>query len=483
MICKFCNAEVDDELELCPNCGKELFAETESEEQVLEEVTELAAEETTEEVAEEAIEQVAEETAEQVVEQDSQPSENAPKKQVWPLVLAIVGGVLVLLTLAVTLLLALGVDFKGLLPKENNLWAKESYTVTDEKALKASDKVIATINGKELTNTQLQIFYRMQVLDFLNYYGAYVSYVGMDYTKPFSEQTCYYDESMTWEQYFLDVSLDTWQNYQTLALLAEEAGYTMSQEWQESLDALPEDLIQQAEEGEFESVDAMLEELIGPGCDEEDYLKYVGLIYLSNDFYASEYERLAPSDADVEAYFAANEETFSQQGITKESGLNASVRHILISPEGGTTDEETGETTYTDEEWAACQEKAQQLLDEWKAGDATEESFAALVEDNTADGGSASTGGLYEDIYKGSGMVEPFETWCVEATRQPGDTGLVKTEFGYHIMYFVSGEPNWQIAARTQLLSELTTAMIDEAEAQWPMKVNYKKISLAELEF
>lgn len=370
-----------------------------------------------------------------------------------------------------------------LLPKENNIWIKEAYTVSDEEALGASDKVIATINGKELTNTQLQIFYRMQVMDFLNYYGDYTSYVGMDYTKPLSEQTCYYDETMTWEQYFLNVSLDTWQNYQTLALLAEEAGYTMSEQWQESLDALPEDLKQQAETGEFESVDAMLEELIGPGCTEADYLEYVGLIYLSNDFYASEYERLAPTDEDVEAYFTENEETFSQQGITKDSGLNASVRHILISPEGGTTDEATGETTYTDEEWAACLAKAQQLHAEWELGEATEESFAALVASNTDDGGSANTGGLYEGIYKGSGMVEPFETWCIEMTRQPGDTGLVKTDFGYHIMYFVSGEPHWQNAARTQLLSERTTAMIDDAEAQWPMKVNYKKISLAELEF
>ncbi len=451
MNCKFCNAEVSDEHKFCPNCGKGLTEETQP--------------------------------VEQVTEPEIQPTEEKPKKKVWPLVLAIVGGVLALSVLAVALLIALGVDFKWLLPKSNDIMAKEVYTVSDEEALDAADKVIATINGKELTNTQLQIFYRMQVLDFLNYYGEYASYVGMDYTKPLSEQTSYYDETLTWEQYFLNISIDTWQNYQTLALLAEEAGYVMGQEWQESLDGLSEDLQQQAEQGEYESVDAMLKDLIGPGCDEEDYLKYVGLIYLSNDFYAAEYDRLAPTDEDVDAYFTANEETFSQQGITKESGLNAAVRHILISPEGGTTDETTGETTYTDEEWAACLAKAEQLLEDWKAGEATEESFAALVADNTDDGGSASTGGLYEGIYKGSGMVEPFETWSIDMTRQAGDTGLVKTDFGYHIMYFVSGEPHWMNAARTQLLSERTTAVIDEAEAQWPMKVNYKKISLAELEF
>ncbi len=451
MNCKFCNAEVGEEHKFCPSCGQPLTEEATA--------------------------------ADQAVEQEITISEDKPKKKAWTLVLAIIGGVLALSALAVALLIALGVDFKWLLPKPNDVLIKDAYTVSDEAALDAADTVIATVNGRELTNTQLQIFYRMQVLDFLNYYGEYASYVGMDTTKPLSEQTCYYDETKTWEQYFLDVSIETWQNYQTLALMAEEAGYVMRQEWQESLDGLEKELQQQAEAGKFESVDAMLEELIGPGCSQEDYEAYVGLIYLSNDYYAAEYERLVPSDEDVEKYFADNEDTFSQQGITKESGLISAVRHILISPEGGTTDEETGETTYTEEEWAACLAKAEQLLADWKAGEATEESFAALVADNTDDGGSASTGGLYESIYKGSGMVEPFETWSIDMTRKEGDTGLVKTEFGYHIMYFVSGEPHWKNAAQTQLLSELTTAMIDEAEAQWPIKVDYRKIAVSELEF
>lgn len=450
MNCKFCNAEVGDEHKFCPNCGQPL----------------------TEEVT----------AADQVIEQEITTSEDKPKKKVWPLVLGIVGGFLALSALAVALLIALGVDFKWLLPKPNDILAKDVYTVSDEKAIDAGDTVIATINGEKLTNTQLQIFYRMQVMDFLNYYGEYATYVGLDATKPLSEQACYYDETKTWEQYFLDISIDTWQNYQTLALVAEEAGHVMSQEWQESLDGLSEELQHQAEDGKFESVDAMLEELIGPGCSQEDYEEYVGLIYLSNDYYAAEYERLTPSDEDVETYFMENEDTFSQQGITKESGLISSVRHILISPEGGTTDETTGETTYTDEQWADCLAKAEQLLADWKNGEATEESFAALVADNTDDGGSASTGGLYEGIYMGSGMVEPFETWSIDMNRKEGDTGLVQTEFGYHIMYFVSGEPHWQYAARTQLLSERTTAMIDEAEAQWPIKVEYRKIAISELE-
>ena len=34
-------------------------------------------------------------------------------------------------------------------------------------------------------------------------------------------------------------------------------------------------------------------------------------------------------------------------------------------------------------------------------------------------------------------MVKAFNDWCFDESRQPGDTGIVKTSYGYHVMYFV----------------------------------------------
>lgn len=293
-----------------------------------------------------------------------------------------------------------------------------------------------------------------------------------------SEQPCTYDETLSWEQYFLNVALETWQNYQTLGLLAEEAGYTMSADWEESLAQLPADLEEQATEGEYESVDAMLEEIVGPGCNLETYMQYVRLAYTASDFYNSEYERLTPSEEDIEGYYLDNEDLFIESGVTKESGLVSDVRHILVCPKGGTEDEESGEVTYTEEEWAACLTEAEAILNEWLNGEATEDSFAALVSTYTEDTGSASTGGLYEDIAPGSNYVENFLNWAIDMSRQPGDTEIVRTEYGYHIMYFVEGEEYWYNTARTQLLSERTTALIDDAKEKWPMEVNYRKIAV-----
>lgn len=115
----------------------------------------------------------------------------------------------------------------------------------------------------------------------------------------------------------------------------------------------------------------------------------------------------------------------------------ANVRHILIAFEGGTTDS-NGKTVYSDAEKAAAKEKAEALLAQWKEGEATEESFIALVKDNTDDEGSKETGGLYEDIHKKSNYVTNFLNWCIADEREPGQTGIVETEYGYHIMYYSS---------------------------------------------
>ena len=111
----------------------------------------------------------------------------------------------------------------------------------------------------------------------------------------------------------------------------------------------------------------------------------------------------------------------------------ANVRHILVKPEGGTYNSNTGMYDYTEEEKAAARDEAEAILNEWKSGDATEESFAALANEKSDDG-DGTTGGLYEDVYPGQ-MVAAFEDWCFD-NRKAGDTGIVETEYGCHVMFY-----------------------------------------------
>ena len=132
------------------------------------------------------------------------------------------------------------------------------------------------------------------------------------------------------------------------------------------------------------------------------------------------------------------------------------VRHVLVT-EGGTYNSSTGAYEYTDD-MAAAKAKAEELLAQWQSGEATEDTFIELAKKNSSDG-NAQNGGLYEKVYPGQ-MVEAYNDWCFDAARESGDTGIVQTNFGYHIMYFVG---HADINYRDYMITnELTNAEIEE---------------------
>jgi parvulin-like peptidyl-prolyl isomerase len=115
--------------------------------------------------------------------------------------------------------------------------------------------------------------------------------------------------------------------------------------------------------------------------------------------------------------------------------ITVDVRHILI----GFKEDPQSQEAATTEEIAAAKNKADSVYKTWQDGEKTEDSFAELAKTMSTDTGSAENGGLYDNMTVGQ-MVAPFENWAFDSTKKPGDTGIVKTTFGYHIMYMVSND-------------------------------------------
>lgn len=129
----------------------------------------------------------------------------------------------------------------------------------------------------------------------------------------------------------------------------------------------------------------------------------------------------------------------------------AQVRHILVRAVAG----EDG--TYSDEAKNEAKAKAEDILNEWKSGDMTEDSFAELANKYSEDPGSNTRGGLYDTVAKGQ-MVEEFDRFCFEGHKS-GDTGIVYGESGgvpgYHVMYYVGeGDLYSNVIARNALVSQ-----------------------------
>lgn len=146
-----------------------------------------------------------------------------------------------------------------------------------------------------------------------------------------------------------------------------------------------------------------------------------------------------------------------------DNGPTVDARHILLQ-----TTAEDGPAT--EEYINQVKAQAQAILDEFNAGEKTAEAFGALADEHSEDGRDEdgnlyAPGGLYEKIAKGQ-MIQPFEDWCFDPARKAGDTGLVQTEYGWHVMYFQGyNRPAWMDQAAEDLLAERTEDFVDKAQA------------------
>lgn len=448
MKCKYCNAGMKKGTEVCPFCGK-----TQIDPPV--------------EVVEEA---------------------PAPKKKIkaWQIVVVSVAALALLLSLTVVVYWSvIGVEsfdegvqsivnlFK---PRENDVYYKDSYSVSAEKAVAKQNEVVATIGDRTLTNGQLQVYYWMNVMDFISNYGYYVAYMGLDVNTPLDKQM-HPDMDATWQQFFLGDALDRWHYYQAMALMAEKEGLKLDEETQKSLDELEENMTKVAMEQGFATAEEFLQVDMGPGCTFEDFKFYREVYFKGYLYFTKCYDKIEITDEMLEEYFTEYEAALKESGITKTSGNLYDVRHILIKLEGGKKDAE-GEIIYSDADWEKCKTEAEKLLQQWLDGEHTEETFAELANKHSDDTGSNTSGGLYTDLNADTNFVEEFVDWYMDKDRKVGDYGLIKTEHGYHVMYCSEIEAEWIRTCRDGVLSTETAKFLKEATETYPMEVNYKDIVL-----
>ncbi len=148
----------------------------------------------------------------------------------------------------------------------------------------------------------------------------------------------------------------------------------------------------------------------------------------------------------------------------RDTTKSVDVRHILIK---FPTDSEGNTISLTDDQKQEYYDKAQSVYNEYLANP-TEENFISLAGTYNEDDGSKENGGLYEKVTKGQ-MVTEFNDWIFDAARKSGDTGIVGTQYGYHIMYYVNNdnEEAWAASCRTTVASaSMETFQTDTVEGE-----------------
>lgn len=500
--CHYCGEEFDEELTVCPACGKEQPENVPVPEEA------EASPDTDQEAAAEVAAPVeaAQNASESTPAADAQSApEAAPvKKGVANASAIALGAAIVLLLAAILAVLILnGKDTavqpealaseaatqaaesteaaettEATIPADGNpddVTCKGSYTVSDEEVKAANEEAVATAGDSTLTNGQLQILYWRSVQNFYAQYGTYAQYFGLDHTQSMDTQVCGVADGLTWEQYFLQDALNNWTIFEAVAQQAREAGFQMSDENREQMNTMEDGLLETATNNGFEDTTAMIERNFSAGATLEDYKSFWEMYFLSSDYYNKITGSFAPTAEEIAEYFNTHEAEYADNGLDKTTS-SVDVRHILILPEGATIETVTTEE-FSDEAWAAGEQKAREILDQWLSGDKTEDSFATLANENSADTGSNTNGGLYSGVTEGQ-MVEAFNDWCFDSSRQVGDYGIVKTQYGYHIMYFCGSQLLWESQAESDLLAQLSNDFINNAVEAADVKIDYSAIKL-----
>lgn len=153
-----------------------------------------------------------------------------------------------------------------------------------------------------------------------------------------------------------------------------------------------------------------------------------------------------------------------------------SVRHILVMPkddEGNTLEDPTAGT---DAQFKQAKKDAEAILDEFNKGDKSELSFAKLAEEksddiqSTSNGSSGIYGGLCAGVRIGE-MVKSFEEWSVDKNRKYGDCEIVKSEYGYHLIFFIEDTEKYLYDCKTAVLTQKEEDYVAKAECKQHKRV------------
>ena len=350
--------------------------------------------------------------------------------------------------------------------------AGELVTVSDAEMDTLLNTVVGTCGDYTLNNKLLYLCYQEQYYQFYQAYGMYVMLM-MDGSKGMDEQVGP-DGTNTWQYMFVDAAKTMFHRMSATIMEAKATGFDMT-DAEAKLAEARKNFEDSAAQVGYTDLDQFAADYFCPGLKAEDYYAFLEMQAIFNSYAEYLQEQVEVTDDEIDAYWAENEQTLTESNGLKKIDKNVvDVRHILVTPEETTA--EDGTTTVTEDAWRAAEVKAKAIYEQWQTGEATEESFIKLVPQHSQDPGSAENGGLYEDVYPGQ-MVEAFDAWCYEDGRKVGDHGIVKTDYGYHIMYF-SGEGDyvyWRKSVEDLIINKTVSDQLAAQDAKYPLELDLTK--------
>lgn len=390
-----------------------------------------------------------------------------------------------------------------------SLLCLDSYTALPEASKSGAKRTVATLGEAELTGGELQIYYLNAIATYLRSGSEEVP----DLSQPLEQQLCPLGEgNLSWQHYFLQQALDTWQTETLLLQAAQEPRYIQEEAFkpnetddlhgkyvaedlpvndflygdqdcytpnsmhQAYLDGLKEQMDALAKELGFADLADYAKTVLGSGVSAQALVEAAQRYNTAYMFFTEESYDITITDEDIDKYLKANAKKLVDVGPD-----TVDMRHMLLIPAGAKVAKD-GTVKATKDQWADCEKQAQEILQSWKQDYLNgvmgkEANFARLANQMSADGGSKLNGGLYQNIQPGQ-LIDALDEWCFDEARQPGDTAIIRSALGDHIVFFSGWNDSLREAARQALTQSKELERWQKLKAENPLKVNYSAIQL-----
>ena len=385
-------------------------------------------------------------------------------------------------------------------PEDGNpgdVTCKGSYTSDDGR-----DTLVATAGAAELTNDQLSVWYWAEVAR----YRQEAHGVAPDFDRPLDVQVCEIDGTVnSWQQYFLKQALSSWHRAQAMVQHADQIPLTFEEAYkpnrvntekymtgmpassvlygyeshyqpnsmhQAYLDSIPRMLTDMAKEMGYETSANMAKTAFSSSLQALETYAYSynrGYMYFTH---LSHY--IEPAQEELDAFWADHSSSYSAEGAEVD------FRQILLIPEGDVTVAADGSVACSEDAWAACEEKALDTMNYWlRYNRGTEATFGETAHNISLDTGMGENGGFYQGIRQGQ-LTGVLDSWCFDPAREPGDTVILRSPYGIHILYFSARREIARAEADADYYRLRQEQILAEAKELFPLEVTYSNISLPE---
>ena len=274
----------------------------------------------------------------------------------------------------------------------------------------------------------MNYFYKTSYYSFVNQMGDYLSYFGLDTSRPLDKQA--YAEDMTWHDYFLDSTIAQVEEMLVLAESARAEGMELSAEEIATIDETMASISETAAAYNYPSVSSFLAAQYGAGMKEKDVRAAMELSTLASAYSQKISDGIEISEDEINTYFEENRESYTYVDLRQFSFAASE------TDTANATEEEKAQIMATLKEkadaLAACKtiEEFEAHLTEYMKSNVPE--GQEITDENIADNIASTKYDMYSSRDTEQGK------WAFEEGRQVGETFIVEnTESMAYFVYMM----------------------------------------------